>query len=138
MRVVRGLLGAWMLCACGNRSADADRPPVDTHVADTAAPTEPREPTPWPEHLLQILAPPCGGCHGAGGCSSLRCFLDDYAAVTDPANVTSCAGEHMAACIVIRISDGTMPPGGCLPGEPGCITDSEMQVLQEWAADPDR
>jgi hypothetical protein len=81
-----------------------------------------------------ILANYCSGCHGNGGCSTGWCWLDDHDIVTEAANnVAACGGDARGECVPVRIEGGQMPPGGCLPDDPGCITSSELAVVQAWA-----
>ena len=106
---------------------------VEDTLADSDEPTG--DGLTWTDDIQPMMSAYCSGCHGGGGCSTGICWLDSYATVSANArNSAACDGAR-AACLPVRVSGGQMPPGGCLPGNPGCITSDQFGLLEDWVAD---
>jgi len=65
----------------------------------------------------------CGGCHTGGGSGGHDC-LSNYQDCLKSAS--SCPNKTVGACMLDRINDGTMPPGG------GFIPPDWKTELQAW------
>lgn len=98
----------------------------------------------YADDMQAIFRDRCVPCHTTAPCAAARCFVDDdsdmQALVT---NQGACLGMTVAACIRVRVQDGTMPPtseAGC-SGDPAmdsgntmCLTPEEHELLNAWIA----
>jgi hypothetical protein len=113
------------LVACTGTSGDDD----DDDSAPAGAPT-------WDADIQPMLANYCAPCHTApGGGSGGLVWLDGHDNVTsDALNTIACPdGMSKGECIPGRIERNEMPEGAdCVPGQPGCPTEAEFQMLQDW------
>lgn len=91
-------------------------------------------PTFWGD-IDNVLAPYCSGCHGLAGCAAGKCFLDDYAVMSEPAGEIYCeAGMTIAECIPYTVRQGTMPTDGCEIGSATCLSQEELDRVEAWVA----
>ena len=74
-------------------------------------------------HVQPMLALACGACHtnqNKGNTNFGAVYEDNLA------NSYYCPGETVGACVLTRIDDGTMPPGG--GSNLGASTKSMIQI----------
>jgi hypothetical protein len=83
--------------------------------------------------IFQAKCAPCHTTLGRGGTN----FATSYAQSQLPSY--SCTGSTKGACTIVRIHNGTMPPGGACTGNPtidssrsACLNAVQQQVLADW------
>ncbi len=115
-----------------------DTGPVDTGPVDTSTPDTGPEDTTTPDagpgptgptftnDIQPIFAANnwCFGCH-TGGNSGGSNFASVYEDNLKPSYY--CAGKTVGECILPRIDDNTMPPGGGLS-----VSDEERSLIEDW------
>lgn len=86
-----------------------------------------------------IYAAKCGGCHTGGGSGAHNIGTSFADGLKDS---YYCAGKNKAACTIVRILDGTMPPGAGCSGDPAkdagkakCLTKDEQDKIAQWITD---
>jgi len=77
-------------------------------------------------HAEPLLTKACIGCH-TGGASGGNNFGNVYEDNLKPSYY--CQGKTVGECVLIRIDDNTMPPGGGAN-----LTEAERAVLDAWVA----
>ena len=78
------------------------------------------------EHVQPILEGACTGCH-TGGASGGTNFASVYA--DNLKDSYYCAGQSVGECVVQRMDDNTMPPGGGAN-----VSAPDRALLDEWIA----
>ncbi len=87
----------------------------------------------WTGGVQSILSNHCS-CH-TGNSSYAPAWLDEHATVSGTASNSGACSGTVAACIPARIEDGSMPESGaCPPGNDGCISQSDFELVQAWVA----
>ena len=108
---------------------DAVPQDADTQDADTQdAGPGPTGPT-YANDIQPILAEGgwCAGCHTGGGNGGSN-FASVYEDNLKPSYY--CGGKTVGECILVRIDDNTMPPGGGL-----VLSDEQRAMFEDWIAD---
>ena len=77
------------------------------------------------DDIQPILTGPgwCGGCH-SGGSSGGSNFANTYADTQKPSYY--CSGKTVGECILPRIDDNTMPPGGLT------VSGADRALIESW------
>ena len=131
MIVVAALLG---LSACGTDGDTGDT--GDAPATPDAAPIGPADGPTYVDDVQPLLQAKCGPCHvsgGAGGVNHASSVADAHR------DSSACAGQKVFECILVRVQDGSMPPGGACTGDPAadagnerCLTAAEQDLLADW------
>ena len=85
----------------------------------------------WQSEIKPLLNSYCGGCHAG----TPPTFFTDPGLFDTQASASfpGCDGKTVAECVLILMLDGSMPLGqGCTPDAPGCPTQDELDLIQEW------
>jgi len=113
--------------------ADSDNNAEDFVLSQTPTPGEanacdvaPPAPT-YTDDVQPIYETHCGGCHtsGSSGGTSFGSSYDDAIQPAFPPP-SICEGLTVAECTILRIQNGSMPPGG------GSVSAEEIATLQAW------
>lgn len=86
-------------------------------------------------NVQPILGTKCAPCHTGGGSGGAN-LGNDYASTQLLSYY--CPGLTKGACTIMRIQNGSMPPGACTgnpaldAGNPQCLTAAEQSILQAW------
>lgn len=83
--------------------------------------------------VFQAKCAPCHTQFGSGGAN----LASSYASTQ--LSSYSCSGKTKGACAIVRIQNGSMPPGAGCTGNPAldatnphCVTASEQAIIQAW------
>ena len=114
----------------GRRGHRASPASTDTSTEDTGTPDAgpgPTAPT-FTNDIQPLLSTAgwCVGCH-TGGASGGSNFASVYEDNLKPSYY--CSGKTVGECILPRIDDNTMPPGGGL-----VVTDDQRALIEDWVA----
>jgi hypothetical protein len=126
-----------LIAGCGGGGSGGTPPGPDTAGGEDIAADARRAPAPtfW-EDAQPILAASCAPCHTAGSSGGTQ-FAAVYA--DNLADASSCPGETVGACSLVRIRNGSMPSGKGCTGDPaadagteGCLSAAALEILDAW------